>query len=442
MGRTLGGLLVAGVFVIGSAARADDVSSLKAELADLKAKVAAMESSEMAPAAGGDAESLTSMKKKGAIKIGGSVGIVTLVVDRDEDPTQVPNGEDDDVLSTEFYPEASLKFDVAASKDMGVYLKLDLEDFWDAGAAQDDLLEECYFYWKHVGGSNWQLNFGKKEVKAFGQDKAVGYIDGFMHGEATLFDADEMRDGTAGNAHADVGDKDWLGEVDNVLGIEAIYKYKDLAKFYLHLFQNNETTGGGRRTRGMHEDRSDDTLFFQSFAAGVHLSPIEGLHLELSFINVHVDSYGDEVIDPNGWGRHSEADTQALSAAFDYKFKSVPVEVFGEYVHQWDEDWDDRQDADVFSLGLVWGITENIDFGLMGEYMNLDTDNDNNSLAVGDYTDEDYWNVNVALTHKFESGIAVTLEYIHQWFDGDRVGAADDVDADADAIGLIMDWSF
>jgi len=447
MGSRLCGLAVGAVVLFGSLARANDTASLKAEVADLKAKVAAMESREMAPAAGGDAESLTSMKKKGAIKIGGEIECALVVIDRDEDPRD-EHGEGDDVLSTQARPEACLKFDIAASKDMGAYLKLDLEDFWNEAADQDDLLEECYFYWKNVGGSSWQLNFGKKEVDAFGQDKAVGFWDGFVHGEATLFDADEAEYADAGdydgdadvdeadplNTHDDVGDKDWLGEVDNVFGIEAIYKYKDLAKFYAHLFQNRETTGGGRLTRGMHEDRSDDTMFFQSFALGMHLMPVEGLKLELSFINEHVDSFGDEQLN----GQYAEEDTQALSFAFDYKFKSLPVDLFGEYIHQWDQDWDERKDADIFQLGFEWGVTENIDLGMMVEYMSLDTDNAGNPT----YVEEDYWNVDIALTYKFDNGITAQLEYCHQWFDGERPGNNDDLDADADSIGIIMGYAF
>jgi len=452
--------------VTSTVARADDVSSLKAELADLKAKVAAMESSEMAPAAGGDAESLTSLKKKGSIKIGGNVEVAVVVKDRDDASlnggVETINGEDDEVLSTEFRTyDADLTFDVAASKDMGLRILLDLDDMWDEGAVdQDDLLEECYFYWKHVGGSNWQLNFGKKEVP-FGMDKNVGLFYSYAHGgggaQTTLFAPSEANVVTAGNAHNRVGNAgQWMGEIDNVFQVEAIYTYKDLAKFYASLFQNRETTGNGRITRGMHEDRSDDTLFFQSFAVGMELTPLEDLTMLLTFVNEHVDSYGDESLETVGGGtaesmfpsgNDAEDDTQAISFGVDYKFKSVPVEVFGEYIHQWNWAFDDEGDADIVNLGVIWGVTENVDLGLMGDYANIDLDKDDGSLG-NYYEDQDFWAVTASMTYKFSSGIYATLEYRHEWFDGEReelglpAGAEDDIDADADAIAVAMGWNF
>jgi len=434
--------VVAAMFIMSTAARANDTTSLKAELADLKAKVAAMESREMAPAAGGDAESLTSMKKKGAIKIGGNVEVALLVKDRDEDPTAA-NGEDDEILSTEFCTyDADLVLDVAASKDMGLMLLLDLDDDWDEDAVdQDDLLEECYFYWKNVGGSNVQLNFGKKEVP-FGQDKRVAFFYGYVHGQGSprtsILAASEMVDGTAGNTHVSVGNAaQWAGEIDNVFQVEAIYSYKDLAKLYASVFQSNTTTGGGRQTRGMHEDRSDDTMFFQSFALKGEVMPIEGLTLQLSFVNEHVDILGDEDVDLSA--QWAEEDTQAISFGVDYKFKSVPVEIFAEYIHNFDWAWDDRGDADIAQLGLIWGVTENIDLGFQVDYAAVDMDR--SDIADGNYYDQDFWAVDLAMTYKFDNGISATLEYRHEWFDGDRRNA-DDVDADADAIGLVVAWSF
>ena len=81
------GLGIVAALVLGGAAYAaeSDAASLKSELADLKAKVAAMESTTMmAPATTGDVEALTSMKKKGAIRIGGDVEVAAMVASRDE----------------------------------------------------------------------------------------------------------------------------------------------------------------------------------------------------------------------------------------------------------------------------------------------------------------------------------------------------------------------
>jgi hypothetical protein len=296
------------------------------------------------------------------------------------------------------------------------------------------------------------MNFGKKEVP-FGQDKQVGVLYSYAHGQNTgrtsLFRATEanVNDPEFDNQHDTVGNAAmWAGEIDNVFQIEGIYSYKDLAKFYMSVFQSRTTTGGGAMTRGMHEDRSDDTMFFQSWAAKVEVMPVEGLKLQLSFVNEHVDSFGDEdiALGPFGDVNYAEEDTQALSFAFDYKFKSVPVNLFGEYIHQWDWAWDDRGDADIFSLGLVWGVTENIDLGIQGDYCSLDLDDDNGSVAlINWYDDQDFWAFTTCITYKFDNGIKATLEYRHEWFDGDAAAAGqDDDDADADAIGFTVSWNF
>jgi hypothetical protein len=323
-----------------------------------------------------------------------------IVKDRDEDPLAI-KGENDEIQSTEFTTyDADLNIDVAASKDMGLYMILDLDDAWNEATDQDDLLEECYFYWKNIAGSTWQANFGKKEVP-FGQDKRVGFFYGYVHGQYTgrtsLFRATEadVNDPEMDNAHDDVGAPAyWAGEVDNVFQVEAIYSYKDLAKLSMAVFQDRTRTGGGAMTRGMHEDRSDDTMFFQSYATKLEVMPVEGLTMELSFLTQHVDSYEDEDIAFRPVGAidgncaDGEEDTHALSFGVDYKFKGLPVEIFGEYVHQWDWAWDDRGDADIFQLGLIWGVTENIDLGIMGDYCNIDLSDDDDA-PVGLYDDQE-----------------------------------------------------
>ncbi len=461
--------VVAAMFIVATAVRADDdVSSLKAELADLKAKVAAMESSEMAPAAGGDAESLTSMKKKGAIKIGGNFEVGLIVKDRDENPLAI-NQENDSIQSTEFTTyDADLNFDIAASKDMGLYIKLDLDDFWNEGnVQQDDLLEEVYFYWKNIGGRPFQMNFGKKEVP-FGMDQTVVFLYPYTHGQAggrtSLFAPTEAAVANAENtytqnSHARVGyAAQWAGEIDNVFQVEGIYTYKDLLKFYGSVFQSRQTTGGGRATRGMYEDRSDDNMLFQSFALKVEFTPLEALKMELSFVNEHCASYdegNDNILNEHPLAdaagtyqgaRYGEEDTQAISFGVSYKFK-VPVTLYGEYIHQWDWAFDDRGDADIVSLGVVWGVTENIDLGFGFDYANIDMDEDDMSAAEQTwlYEDQDFYAASIAATYKFDNGIAATLTYRHEWFDGDLAGIntnPDNYDADADAIGFVMSWNF
>jgi hypothetical protein len=418
---------------------ADDVTSMKQELADLRAKLASMESTQASecatcgpvscgcgePSMEGEAKNLTSMKKKGVITIGGGAETFAFVVHRDEDPRNI-HGEDDVIDSTTVSGEADLKFKVAASKDTYLNIKLDLEDFSDADVDQDDLLEELYFVWKNVMGSDLQLAFGKKEVKAFGQDETVGYFDGLVHGGADLLDWGEEADSSKSeynpaNLHDGVGTNHLPGELDNVFQLEATYKFADMAKFMVAVFQD-------KKGRGMHEDRSDDHGL-QSGAAKLVLTPVEGFEFEVSGISRHNDSKGDKDLS----GSRAEDDESAISVGFNYEFCGLPLYVFGEYLHGWDQKWTEDMDTDTVQLGMVYGLTECVDFGLMGEWAQIDEGKN--------YEEEDYYNLYATMYYNFENGISVGLEYCHQWFDGDLY-AGGDHEAEAQAIGFVTSWSF
>ena len=450
---------------------ADDVTNLKSEVADLKAKVAAMESAQMAPAAGGDAESLTSMKKKGAIKIGGEVQVAMQVIDREDQSVNTslggvdPNrdqGDEDYVQSTVFTTtEANLDLQVNASKDVFLFLRLDLDDFWTDDAnnvEQDDFLEEVYFMWKNVRGLPWDIWFGKKEAP-FGMNKdplileqVTNRKDGKM--SSYLGQAWEAADSTLGidvdgdgvpeintNPHNVLGDYAHPGAFDNVFQVGTSWKWKDLVKAEIAVFQSkadNLSTGQGAMTRGMHEDRSDDTMFFQSVAGRLTVTPIENLTIVLSAMNEHCDSAGDadlmttaanritaatlaqnfgaEFEDNDGDGindnNDAEDDRQAVSLGVNYKFKPIPLEMWAEYLHGWNWAWNDEYDADVFVLGAKYGLTEAIDLYLIGDWVGIDDDR-----FDANQQDEDYYRLAAAIQYTFDNGIILSLEYAHEWYD-------------------------
>ncbi len=432
-------VLVSAGMLASAAVHAEDLSNVKEEIEDMKAKVAALEN-RAAPPAAGDAQSLTALQKKGAIRIGGDVN-VDLIVKRRDDGT--PEREGDTVNSTAFHTNsANLRFKIDASPDMYLYIKLDLDDSWDATANQDDLLEECKFVWNHIRESNWGLVFGKGEVP-YGQDKTLGAIQSYHHnadqvdGEGPIIltgATEENGEADAANPYLNRGylnrRRAWHpGEVDNVFLLEANYSYKDLARFEIAVFQNNDTTGGGRLTRGMHEDRPDDHLGFESFAARLWIAPMEALRFEFSFIKMHTDSFGDK----GQFGRFAEDDRYAVNAGFYYKFANAPLEAFGEYQHGWDWAYQEDYDTDTAQLGLVWNVTQPVDVWVVGEWLGIDDDAWN--------VDEDYWKVVVGARYRFENGIYLVLEYGHEWWDGDYDNARD-LDGDADVVVFRSGWAF
>lgn len=445
---------------------ANDTASMREEIADLRAKVASLETAEMAPSASGEAASLTSMRKKGSITIGGDAEWPVFFIETD-DNVRGEMGEDDEIINTYAVPEMALRLNVQASKDMALKVKLDLEDTVN----NNDLLEEMYFNWKNVGGSPISLNLGKKEVP-FGADRSIGYHEPFVHGGVDAFDNTYINGagtdvgGTSANQHTVQPLTVLPGEMDNTVMIEAMYAYEKLLKVNVALFQNGDQ-GAGPNDMDMHEDRPEDTMFFQSFAGELILTPIEGLELSAGFMNVHNDSYGDKgdinaaVITEND--ESFEDDSQALSLAFAYEFKGLPVEVFGEYIHGWDtfysapnqggtNRFDDRLDTDTFQLGMIWGVTENIDLGAMVEYATIDNDDpitDNNKDGVQDYQEweeVDFWQAGASVYYNFDNGMYMGVEYYHAWMDADlEVGTQnidDDYDAEADILGFVMGYSF
>ncbi len=441
------GLVVAAGIMSGRAG-AEDAAGIKAEIAELRARVAAMDSARMAPAAGGDAESLTSMKKTAAISIGGEVTVDLLVVrrddgDRDGDGDARDNGIDHDLInSTTFYTnDAYLSFAIKASRDMSLNILLDLDDMWErdgGGVEQDDLLEECYFLWQNIRGSGLNLAFGKKGVD-YGMDDCVCITTSTNEaGILTFLDGREAVE-AGPNAHAAVGTDDLpYAQPSDLFVMEAEYNYRDWGRLYFALFQNNESTGGGRVTRGMYEDRPDDNLLFNSFACKLELTPREGLMLQASMINWHLASMDDADVRLAAGGIESRGQATdsktSISLGLTYDFKSIPFSVFTQYQHGWDWTYNRDVSADEFVAGVFWHATSALDFGFMVEWAWLDN-------APG-YDEEDYWHMVLGGTYTFENGIYYSLEYCHSCYDGDLNAAGGDVERSADMFGMRVGLEF
>jgi len=401
------------------------------------------------------------MKKKGSFTIGGEFQVDLLVVHRDDrgngDTSAVTTlgqmAHDEDAVDSTYFGTglpygAYLTVNAKANESTALVLKLDLDDSWNETQDQDDLLEEVYFQWTGVRGSQWDLAFGKKAV-SYGMDKWVGITPSFNDGWAYWLSGIETY--VSADTPHDVIGTNWFPSYPfNVFLSEAVYHYKELASFYLTVFQNNASTGGGRMTRGMHEDRSDDTFLLQSFALKAELTPKEALTLQASFINHHNDSAGDE--DLSDFGRYAEEDMQSISIGADYTFKCVPLNVWCEYQHGWNWTYDERTDADVLGAGVAWTATESLTFGLMGEWAQIGdgtwypTDATGTPFPVR-MQSEEYYQAVVNATYTFANEIYVTLEYAHQWYDGDvtqfdGVSADADVDREADMIGVRLGWEF
>ncbi len=436
------------------AAQAEDVSGIRAEIARLKEKVQAMQAARAASATNlGDAKSILTLRKKGAVQIGGRFDVDLYSINRDD-----RTSGSDTVNSTEFTTTtAALFFKINASRNTYLRIKLDVDDFWNEGRAnQDDLLEEVYFMWQNVRGSTWNLKFGKAEIP-YGLDKDPAITKSYHHNSgfgcaSYLGNAREQRDAndTARNPHSTVGNSRHPGEHDNLYLIQAEYKFRDLFKAELALFQNGApaSPGGGRQTRGMYEDRSDDNMLFNSFDARFTLTPVENLELRFSVVNEHSASMGDgslrtALAGTDTWalpaGRESDASANqtAIDFAFDWKLKSMKLELFGEYQHAWDWRYDEQYSLDIASLGAIYGLTDHVDMVLIGEWLGIDAGN--NQALHGWDNDEDYYKTTIAGRYTFDNRIQLRLEYTKEWYFNDRAG---DDQRDADVVAFRTMWVF
>lgn len=414
--------------------RADDVTELREEFLDLRAKAAAMESARMAPSAvantGSEAEYLVTEKKKARMHIGGDVAYDIIFKHRDDSTS-----DSDTVDSTTNYTRANLRFRVNATRDTHLYVKLDLDDT----DPNNDLIEECRFVWNQVRGSGWGFVLGKGEVP-YGQDKTLGIVQSYHHNDAAESSDGPVfvlaRTGVEGtgpadpaNPHNNVGNIAHPGEVDNVGMVGVNYLFRNDLKLEFAVFQN---TGNHEANEGvlMHEDRPNDTFFFQSFATRLWWAPNERLQAQLSFINEHRSGEGDKDATGNA---NATDDQYALSVGLDYLVAGHPIELFGEYQHGWDWNYTDGYCTDTYQLGMFWTPREAIRLGLMGEWLSID-DEPNDA-------EDDYTRVVGNLRYQWPHDMYVLFEAAYEWYDGERKND-DDIDREGLLLAFRMGWAF
>lgn len=429
---------------------ADDSASLRAELADLKAKVAGMESAEDGCSSCGScgktggnctscgANCLTSMKGNGNITIGGNVHVDLLFVHGESNQSRNINGADDDYRRTLFNAgsdavsdASNLNLKVNAADNMYFTITLELNNQENGS---NDILQDLYFTWEGVKGSNWDVNIGEKAVD-YGMNKYVGIVPTFNDGGAYL-----LAEGfggpsgaTAGNTSGGIGVQNatvfttqglWSTSNTEVYQIEAIYHYCDLANFYFTLFQNNA---------GVFEDRSNDNLGFESWAVKAEVMPLEGLTLQASLENWHNESVKKTA--------SRDEDSLNLSVGFDYDFQCLPLNIWSEYQHGYDAFYTNQSDIDIWSIGATYGFSECLAGTLMFDWANVDDPLQSGPNNLRNVTDEDYYQIVVNGTYTFDNGVYFMAEYAYSWFDAERTGAGD-LESNASLIGFRVGLDF
>jgi len=393
----------------------DDSASLRSDMADYQIRGASLESSRRvdgcstcgtaqtcstcigASACEADAKSLASMKGNACLFIGGKVDIPFFYTDRE---TMADSSKS--YSNTYFSGEAALYIDAKATQDAKLRLKLELADAFD-GHHNDDLLEEVYFQWTNIACSGLGVTVGKKTVE-FGQHKSIGYLKTLTHGRAQLYrnPADKYTGAYPGDWSPWSGQSLGLpGEVKDQFLLEASYAFGDIAKITGTLFQNTYNEAGSRpgQTRGtvgFTDSGKTRDPFLRSYAVKGEVTPFEGLNANVSFISMYDRDYKNVV----GYKRNA----QAISVGLDYKICALPLNVFAEYLHGWNWSHVKKNSTDTIQGGLVWGVTDSIDLGLMVEYAKLS--------RFPDDSRENTWSYYATAYYKMTGNMKVGLEFM------------------------------
>lgn len=438
---------LATVLFAGGAAFAEDSSSLRAELADLKAKVSAMESAKQGGCStcGGNGcstcggEGLTSMGGNATIQIGGSVHADLIFIHGDSNETTVASGDDDDDYRRTVFNAGSdavsdpsfLDLKVSASDNMYFMITLELNNDENGSA---DILENLYFAWEGVRGSAWDLYIGEKTVD-YGMDKYTGIIPTFNDGGAYLLNEGfgGPSGATAGNTSGGYGiGVSALAGTSNgfatsrieVYQIEAVYHYCDLANFYFTVFQNGV---------GVFEDHSTDDMGFESWAIKAEVMPMEGLTLQASVQNWRNDALRKTA--------NRDEDSMSLSVGFDYDFQCLPLNLWAEYQHDFDAFFSNQTDIDIFSIGATYGFSECLAGTVMFDWAEVDDPLFSGPTSLTTVQDEDYYQIAVNLKYTFDNGVYFLGEYAYSWFDAERT-AGGDIDGDVSLLGFRVGLDF
>ncbi len=470
------------------------VADESAELADLTARVATLESQLMAPAGGGDAQSLTSLRQKGQVRIGGNVELDVWVVNRDE----ANDSEDEMDYTNAFDMDADLDVRVDGGPNEYLFMKLDLDD-------NDDLVEELQFVFTNVRGYPVTIVFGEDEIW-FGEDRDELIADPYVHGQGaggsihaynpdfvgevenvivppSSVDPDDIWEN---NPHESpmimtpsMGSWEMTlpGEVDNRFALQCGWEVNDWLTVSGSLFQN---------TAQMTEDRSRDHGI-QSYAVQAKVKPNEQWQGQISFINQHDDLFGDDQeaqVDENQafnladlqrraqnaiheilqerlasgemtaaewsemaqpayggagtWIADTDDDTKAISASVGWTSADTKWEAWAEYIYGWDVAHLDELDSHTVSLGALYMLTERIALITQGGYVHLDNEVfDTNSTGL-DF-EEELYRASVGSSYTLDSGITFLVEYMHEWYKNDLDGWEN---AEADLVAFRTLWEF
>jgi hypothetical protein len=388
---------------------ADDVASLRAQVADMKAQMASTAAQDCNTCDTGN-DSLTSLSGRSQIQIGGQLNVDLVFAER-----SAPAGN---VSTTRFAipsdplhaSDSTLDFKInTKNAKQYAFISLDLGEFDANPTANRNLIDKAYFAFEDINCSNLDVIFGKADTH-YGLDKYVGIMPGIQDGG--LYVADGQYDGITTNTSA-TGTLLPTGATE-VYMIGVAYQF-DWGAVYWDLFQNS--TAVGPNSNG----DTEDSLFFESWNAAVEFTPTENLLIKASFQIKH---------DENANGTAGEEDEKSISLAVDYT--TGDWNFWAEYQHGWDVAYVNNSDYDGISIGAMYNVNCDWSVYALGEVGTLDD--------FSGRLDEEYAQFQLGAIRTLDSGITLTFEWAHQDIDTDT--ATGTRNQDSDSLGMRIKYTF
>jgi len=458
--------MLAVMAVICGPAMADD----SAQIADLQTRIASLETAQMAPAGAGDCESLTSLNKKGQVKLGGEVALDIIVYGKNR------TSDTADIRNTTFQDTwAKLNMRVDAGTDTYLFVQLHLRN----GLFPDELVEQLKFVWENVKGSKWTVSLGKDEI-LFGSHKRMLVLDPYVYGGTSSsilafspnVEPDVSTWAGVSNGQNDYGDGDalldysfsrqpnlisgpfWPGIIREKYSIQGKYQFTDKVAVSGSIFQNAAGSVLGYNwfdtanlVRDGRDYRARDNIF-QSYALQLTAKNlVEGLNLQASYVNLHDEVYAsdgpwqiDELygVNPDDlpdrlWDALEDngvtddfpeglatvdPNTRALSVGGDYTMDKLTI--YGEYMYGWDLNHLDGLSGHVAQLGAAYAITDKV--SLIGEvgYVYLVNKCYKTFDEIDGYSTfkfhESLMSASLGASYTCDNGIQFLLQYMHEWY--------------------------
>lgn len=307
---------IAALLFAGASVQADDLSTMKSTMEEMRSELATLRSQmqaqqeEVRSYAGGAPEALRSRNGKAAIKIGGRIRSQYRARWEASDAAQPGYRRYNDQFRVR---SARLNFQADFTPDTTAFIQLRLEQSAagsNVGHGDSGFIDEAWWQWRNICGTGINLRVGKIQVPFGEQYNGVLPVDSFNDNGG-----DHIGYGVAGGMNNPTTFI-WTPGSTYGVGPEVSYSMGDFT-MTAAVFDGrvNSLGGGGGFTP---KNKAQYSAFLNS-AIKIDWDPsmIEGLHVSASYLGVH--NYGNENR-VAGDGPHAANYSPSFNLAADYTY--------------------------------------------------------------------------------------------------------------------------